>query len=142
VDDSLSVDQGPSDPARVQEIINAALLNGEGYQPACGVRDILVLVPVAEGCDLNRTSTTLVSQVIIIEVPVPCGPGTGTPGYWINYPDAWPVEQIEIGGISYTKEQAIARIGLPPFGTPGPAARNCWRIWFSSSPDEEVVICR
>jgi hypothetical protein len=142
VDDSLSVDQGPSYPARVQEIINAPLLNGEGYQPACGVRDILVVVPVAEGCDLNTTSTTLDSQVIIIEVPVPCGPGTGTPGYWINHPAAWPVELIEIGGFIYSKEQAIARIGLPPFQLQVPVVRNCWRIWLSSMPDEEAVICR
>jgi hypothetical protein len=114
VDDSLSVDQGPSDPARVQEIINAALLNGESYKPACGDRDIVVLVPVAAGCDLNTTSTDLVSQVIIIEVPVPCGgPGSGTPGYWINHPDAWPVAQVEIGGSLYTKAQAIALMKLP-----------------------------
>jgi hypothetical protein len=35
-------------------------------------------------------------------------PGTGTPGYWKNHPDAWPVESITVGGISYTKAQAIS----------------------------------
>jgi hypothetical protein len=35
-------------------------------------------------------------------------PGTGTPGYWKNHPEAWPVPSITIGGISYTKAQAIA----------------------------------
>jgi len=35
-------------------------------------------------------------------------PGTGTPGYWKNHPEAWPVETIVVGGVSYTKEQAIA----------------------------------
>jgi hypothetical protein len=113
IDDSLSVDQGPSDSDRVQEIIAAALLHGEGYEAECGDRDIVVLVPVATGCDLNTTSTELISQAIVIEVPVPCGPGTGTPGYWINHPDAWPVNQIEIGGITYTKEAAIAMMKLP-----------------------------
>jgi len=34
--------------------------------------------------------------------------GTGTPGYWKNHPDAWPVDEITIGGVSYTKEEAIA----------------------------------
>lgn len=34
-------------------------------------------------------------------------PGTGTPGYWKNHPDAWPVDTITVGGITYTKEQAI-----------------------------------
>jgi hypothetical protein len=35
-------------------------------------------------------------------------PGTGTPGYWMNHPEAWPVETITIGGIVYSKADAIA----------------------------------
>lgn len=38
-------------------------------------------------------------------------PGTGTPGYWKNHPDAWPVSTITVGGVTYTKEQAIAWLG-------------------------------
>jgi len=38
-------------------------------------------------------------------------PGTGTPGYWKNHPEAWPVENITIGGVSYTKAEAIAWLG-------------------------------
>ena len=38
-------------------------------------------------------------------------PGTGTPGYWKNHPDAWPVNSITVGGLSYTKAQAIAWLG-------------------------------
>ncbi len=34
-------------------------------------------------------------------------PGCGTPGYWKNHPDAWPVQVITIGGIDYSKAQAI-----------------------------------
>jgi hypothetical protein len=34
--------------------------------------------------------------------------GTGTPGYWANHPEAWPVASIVIGGVTYTKEQAIS----------------------------------
>lgn len=44
---------------------------------------------------------------------VPTNPGTGTPGYWKNHPAAWPVEFITIGGITYTKAEAIARLGWP-----------------------------
>lgn len=33
--------------------------------------------------------------------------GTGTPGYWMNHPDAWPVEEIEVGGVTYTVAEAI-----------------------------------
>lgn len=35
-------------------------------------------------------------------------PGTGTPGYWKNHPEAWPVSTITVGGATYTKDQAIA----------------------------------
>jgi hypothetical protein len=35
-------------------------------------------------------------------------PGTGTPGYWKNHPDAWPVDEIVVGGQIYTKAEAIA----------------------------------
>jgi hypothetical protein len=35
-------------------------------------------------------------------------PGTGTPGYWKNHPEAWPVAQITVGGRLYTRDQAIA----------------------------------
>ncbi|WP_440954461.1 DUF7507 domain-containing protein [Methanosarcina sp. Mfa9] len=41
------------------------------------------------------------------------GPGTGTPGYWKNHPEAWPVDEIEIGGVTYTKEEAIEYMQLP-----------------------------
>jgi hypothetical protein len=35
-------------------------------------------------------------------------PGTGTPGYWKNHPEAWPVDTVTVGGVTYTKAQAIA----------------------------------
>src|SRR5690349_6339236 len=34
-------------------------------------------------------------------------PGTGTPGYWKNHPEAWPAS-IVVGGVTYTRDQAIA----------------------------------
>jgi hypothetical protein len=30
-------------------------------------------------------------------------PGAGTPGYWKNHPDAWPVDGITIGGVFYDR---------------------------------------
>lgn len=44
------------------------------------------------------------------EVP---SPGTGTPGYWKNHPEAWPVASITIGGVTYTKAQALDIMGMP-----------------------------
>jgi SdrD B-like domain len=38
-------------------------------------------------------------------------PGTGTPGYWKNHSEAWPVSTITVGGVVYTKAQAIAWLG-------------------------------
>jgi hypothetical protein len=38
-------------------------------------------------------------------------PGTGTPGYWKNHPEAWPVASITVGGLTYTKAAAIAWLG-------------------------------
>ena len=35
-------------------------------------------------------------------------PGTGTPGYWKNHPEAWPVPSITVGGVTYTRDQAIS----------------------------------
>lgn len=43
----------------------------------------------------------------------PQQPGTGTPGYWRNHPDAWPAPSITIGGVVYTRSQAIAWIDSP-----------------------------
>jgi hypothetical protein len=43
-------------------------------------------------------------------------PGTGTIGYWKNHPEAWPVATITIGGVVYTRDQAIVLIGTPSRG--------------------------
>jgi hypothetical protein len=45
-----------------------------------------------------------------------CGidaPGVGTPGYWKNHPEAWPVANITIGGEEFTKAEAIAIMNEP-----------------------------
>lgn len=38
-------------------------------------------------------------------------PGNGTPGYWKNHPEAWPVQSITVGGVTYSKAQAISWLG-------------------------------
>jgi hypothetical protein len=40
-------------------------------------------------------------------------PGTGTPGYWKNHPEAWPVDVITLGGVQYTKTQALSFLDAP-----------------------------
>jgi hypothetical protein len=39
--------------------------------------------------------------------------GTGTPGYWMNHPQAWPVGEITIGGLVYDRDAAIALMRNP-----------------------------
>jgi hypothetical protein len=56
----------------------------------------------------DYTKYSLVRFIYTFEPPTYC-PGTGTPGYWMNHPEAWPADydSIIIGGLSYTKQQAI-----------------------------------
>lgn len=41
---------------------------------------------------------------------------TYTMGYWKNHPETWPVEEITIGGVTYTKAEAIAILETQPRG--------------------------
>jgi hypothetical protein len=60
------------------------------------------------------TKYSLVRFIYTYTPPTSC-PGTGTPGYWMNHPEAWPTDydSIIIGGLTYTKEQAIALMFMP-----------------------------
>lgn len=43
----------------------------------------------------------------------PCDqPGTGTPGYWKNHPEAWPVDAITICDTTYDKAEAIEYMSM------------------------------
>ena len=44
-----------------------------------------------------------------VGVSAAANPGTGTPGYWMNHPDAWPAA-VTVGGVTYTRDQAIVWI--------------------------------
>ena len=83
-------------------------------EPVIAIPDIhktspyLVFEPVNDsGVETFRNNDFLVYQAATMQRPQMC-PGTGTPGYWKNHPDAWPVDEVTIGGVTYTKEEAIA----------------------------------
>jgi len=70
-------------------------------------------------------SISLLLGVLIVNIgmafaseppPPPTNPGTGTPGYWKNHPEAWPVEKIYIGYIGYSKAEAISIMQTPGKG--------------------------
>ena len=42
--------------------------------------------------------------------------GTGTIGYWKNHASAWPVDEIELGGVVYTKHDALELLATPVRG--------------------------
>jgi hypothetical protein len=54
----------------------------------------------------------LFSASTAIDSVYACG-GCRSPGFWKNHPDAWPVCEIEIGGKTYTKDEAIEWMKQP-----------------------------
>lgn len=102
----LGYDSGITPEA--QALLDAADLYGVGFEPIAGQK-----VAVIAFSDNNGLAEY---QDTIIEVVIPGengGPGTGTPGYWKNHPEAWPVDSITIGEDTYTKDEAIALMSMP-----------------------------
>jgi hypothetical protein len=90
------VQTSPINPAADQLTSNDGKPNGAGYSYVSSVQ------PNGFPTDFG-----------FFDSPAP-NPGTGTPGYWKNHPEAWPVDafgvpvKITIGAYAYTKDQAIA----------------------------------
>jgi SdrD B-like domain len=89
---------------------------GTSPSPAnVGTNDTIDSDGVSNGLGSSvATTTTTATNPVNIDTDfgfVPSAvqsPGTGTPGYWKNHPEAWPVASITIGGVTYTRDQAIA----------------------------------
>jgi len=82
------------------------------------------------GLDFNNDLfITLDYDLYSVPPPPPPG-GAGTPGYWKNHPEAWPVQFIVIGGITYTKDQAIAYMKLAEKYTVGKKADGTCIMFF------------
>jgi hypothetical protein len=71
----------------------------------------VILIPIILGIFI-----LISSQASFASDPCECQPGTGTPGYWMNHPEAWPVDEITIGGVTYTKDEAIFEMNSPVAG--------------------------
>lgn len=69
------------------------------------------------GCDRTPVSPDMPgASATVSEDPPPENPGTGTPGYWKNHPDAWPTEKVGVGDEIYWKADAIEMLGWPEKG--------------------------
>jgi len=97
----------PLTPA-AQAMFDDANANGAGFVPGAG--QVIAVIVYADGFSADGYQDTLIE---VIPGGDEGGPGTGTPGYWKNHPEAWPVDSITIGEDTYTKEQAIALISMP-----------------------------
>ena len=81
--------------------------------PNTGADDTLDSDGVPDGVG-NSVATLLLESTADVDTdfgfftPTVAQPGTGTPGYWKNHPDAWPVSTLLVGGVSYTRDQAIS----------------------------------
>jgi hypothetical protein len=84
-------------------------------RPIVGILGVFVLVAVARSIG---ASGAIFSDQVGFEVHFQAGTWgcTYTQGYWKNHPDAWPVDEIAIGGTTYSIEEAIAILETPPKG--------------------------
>jgi uncharacterized repeat protein (TIGR01451 family) len=120
---------------------DAELVTASSFSPDCA--DLLgtIIAPqesatcyfdgtIADMYDLSETDTVQVTvtdsggvneltRADTSTVTTPSKPkyvGARTQGYWKNHPQAWPVDEITIGGVLYTKDQAIEIMGTPDKG--------------------------
>lgn len=97
----------------------AAASNFRLVSPAAPNTAVVVVFLAPTGCciTLDAAAIQLGDQGggrAIVCPNIPCyNPGTGTPGYWKNHPDAWPVDRLSIGGVVYTKRQILTLLGTP-----------------------------
>jgi len=73
------------------------------------------LATTSEQCQATISTANVLTCDFGYRLPSPA-PGTGTLGYWKNHASAWPVESITVGGVTYTKAQAIQWLSTPPRG--------------------------
>lgn len=70
---------------------------------------------ITTSASLVFSGSGAVDDLVICHTPPP-GTGTGTIGYWKTHPEAWPIDQITIGGVVYDKADAIEIMEAPGRG--------------------------
>jgi hypothetical protein len=87
----------PSPP----NVVGNETLDSDGIRDETGVNSVAPVIVAPDGSFDSDIDFGFFLPSLVL-------PGTGTPGYWKNHPEAWPVDSITIGGRVYTKAQAIA----------------------------------
>jgi hypothetical protein len=106
----------PNSPENAMEVwwgdTLVATHSGTGTAQTMWMEEIRVLTATSRPTKLSFVETGVpdglgmfLDDVSLVQVTT--NPGTGTPGYWKNHPAAWPVDAITIGGVTYTKAEAI-----------------------------------
>lgn len=54
------------------------------------------------------------SGVVEVTSPNPLFQCTYTQGYWKNHPEEWPLDNIDLGSVTYTRDESIAILEAPP----------------------------
>ena len=78
-------------------------------QEFCG--DVIITGTLEAVCKDDSDSATLEA----VELFCPCG-CTRTPGYWKNPKKVWPVDELTIGGVVYSRAELLQKLTLPVRG--------------------------
>ena len=88
-------------------------------------------IPLADQCrafaDCGEVQIADGKAVVNLDMEcdeAPVGTGVSGIGYWKNHPEAWPVQSISLGGVTYSKAQAIQTMRMPERGD---MTRNVFR---------------
>jgi hypothetical protein len=87
-------------------------------QIPAGASSLTVQILSVDGLETGALPASLSWVTAALSVPITPenGTGAGTPGYWKNHPDAWKLDPIVIGGVSYSKAEAIEIMDSPGRG--------------------------
>ena len=77
----------------------------------CGEYMAKVMLEVTSGGQIQATEELTVT--FVCECPPPSDECTGTPGYWKNHRDMWPVDELMVGGQLFTKMELIEIFNWP-----------------------------
>jgi len=81
-------------------------LDSDGVRDTSGANSVVLITLGPDG------STLVTDYDFGFFKPSLTPPGTGTPGYWKNHPEAWTLDPVIVGGVPYTKVQALAWLDL------------------------------